>query len=224
MPMRSRPHGRSEAWHVSMQFPEPKSLLASIGYELRAAIRYGLIGQLLCREEFRSKDTLSILAGTVHAIGAGVIITEIQQRSDATFRLFEYGRERAPHTDDGIAVATLRPSALHVLSTQCKSIPNCTYPGERLFLASHLGFVTTWPKCVLSVENVLASDTPDWRKHSNFGRSTSLEFGGRDASNSTVVPVALKDGGGDDCQIGVVSTLGVRSLFLLSQISVPTPC
>ncbi len=44
-------------------------------------------------------------AGTIHAIGAGVVIAEIQQRSNATFRLFDHGRTRALHVDDATAVA-----------------------------------------------------------------------------------------------------------------------
>jgi mannose-6-phosphate isomerase len=44
-------------------------------------------------------------AGTIHAIGAGIVLAEIQQHSDATFRLFDYGRQRELHEDNGVAVA-----------------------------------------------------------------------------------------------------------------------
>lgn len=43
-------------------------------------------------------------AGTVHAIGAGILLAEIQQPSDCTYRLFDYGRDRELHLDQGLAV------------------------------------------------------------------------------------------------------------------------
>ena len=43
--------------------------------------------------------------GLDHAIGAGLVIAEIQQRSDTTFRLFDYGRPRALHVEEAVAVA-----------------------------------------------------------------------------------------------------------------------
>src|SRR5258707_14528941 len=50
-------------------------------------------------------DIIFVPAGTIHAIGAGIVLAEIQQRSDATFRLFDYGRQRELHEDSGVAVA-----------------------------------------------------------------------------------------------------------------------
>ena len=53
-------------------------------------------------------------AGTIHAIGAGLVIAEIQQRSDATFRMFDHGRGRELHVDEAIAVADLGPADFRV--------------------------------------------------------------------------------------------------------------
>jgi mannose-6-phosphate isomerase len=47
----------------------------------------------------------------VHAIGAGLVLIEVQQNSDTTYRLYDYGRPRELHLDDGIAVAELTPYA-----------------------------------------------------------------------------------------------------------------
>ena len=55
-------------------------------------------------------DVIFIPAGTIHAIGAGLVIAEIQQRSDATFRLFDYGRKRELHIENAIAVADAGPA------------------------------------------------------------------------------------------------------------------
>ena len=50
-------------------------------------------------------------AGTVHAIGAGLTLCEIQQWSDITYRLFDYGRPRELHLDEGARVSRLGPHA-----------------------------------------------------------------------------------------------------------------
>ena len=50
----------------------------------------------------------------IHAIGAGLVVVEIQQRSDATFRLFDYGRRRELHVDAAVAAASADQSELKV--------------------------------------------------------------------------------------------------------------
>ena len=45
----------------------------------------------------------------IHAIGAGLTLIEVQQNSDTTYRLYDYGRPRELHLDDGVAVAELTP-------------------------------------------------------------------------------------------------------------------
>jgi mannose-6-phosphate isomerase len=53
----------------------------------------------------KTGDTVLVPAGTIHAIGPGLVLVEIQQRSDATFRLFDYGRQRELHVDKAVAAA-----------------------------------------------------------------------------------------------------------------------
>ncbi len=72
--------------------------------ELEAAIKDGQVEPLLHRFPARPGDCIMIEAGTVHAIGAGVLLAEIQQMSDATFRVFDWGRVGT----DG------RPRELHI--------------------------------------------------------------------------------------------------------------
>jgi mannose-6-phosphate isomerase len=57
----------------------------------------------------RAGDFFYIPAGTVHAIGAGVSLIEVQQNADITYRLYDYGRPRELHLDDAIAVASGQP-------------------------------------------------------------------------------------------------------------------
>ncbi len=83
--------------------------------ELRAAALDGSIEQLLTWHEVREGDFFYIPANTVHAIGKGCSIIEIQQNSDITYRLYDYGRPRELHLDKALAVAARAPypASLH---------------------------------------------------------------------------------------------------------------
>ncbi len=106
-------NGKSEAWYILSAKPG-----AQIGVgltrrvtpqELHASIRNGSIVDLLHWRPVAQGDFVFIPAGTIHAIGAGIVLAEIQQHSDATFRLFDYGSERELHEDNGVAVANTGP-------------------------------------------------------------------------------------------------------------------
>lgn len=103
-------HGKWEAWHVLSA-----SASAQIGMglkhrltpvQLRASIGDGSIAEQVQWRAARTGDTTLVPAGTIHAIGSGLVIMEIQQRSDATFRLFDYGRGREIHVDAAVAAAS----------------------------------------------------------------------------------------------------------------------
>jgi mannose-6-phosphate isomerase len=107
------PNGKSEAWYIISAKPD-----AQIGVglkhrvtpqELRASIRDGSIVELVQWRPVAEGDVVFIPAGTIHALGAGIVLAEIQQRSDTTFRLFDYGRQRELHEDNGVAVANAWP-------------------------------------------------------------------------------------------------------------------
>ena len=72
--------------------------------DLEAAIRDGTAGELLVRHDLRAGDAISIPGGLVHAIDGGSLLYEVQQSSDTTFRLYDWGRVDA----DG------KPRELHV--------------------------------------------------------------------------------------------------------------
>jgi mannose-6-phosphate isomerase len=103
------PNGKSEAWYILSAEPD-----AQIGVglkhritpqQLRASIENGSIAELVDWRPVAKDDVIYIPAGTIHAIGAGIVLAEIQQRSDTTFRLFDFGRQRELHEDNGVAVA-----------------------------------------------------------------------------------------------------------------------
>src|SRR3546814_13278228 len=67
------------------------------GEELRAAALDGSIEQLMDWKDVKAGDFFFIPAGTVHAIGAGLKLVEVQQNVDVTYRLYDYGRPRELH-------------------------------------------------------------------------------------------------------------------------------
>jgi mannose-6-phosphate isomerase len=107
------PNGKSEAWYILSAEPGAQ---IGVGLErqvtaqqLRASIDNGSIADLVHWRSVVEGDVIYIPAGTIHAIGAGIVLAEIQQHSDATFRLFDYGRQRELNKQDGVAVAHLWP-------------------------------------------------------------------------------------------------------------------
>ena len=101
--------GKEECWLVSSAVPGAR---LGIGFDapiapaaMRAAARDGSIEQLLTWHAVAPGDFFYIPANTVHAIGAGVGLIEVQQNSDITYRLFDYGRPRELHLEAGMAVA-----------------------------------------------------------------------------------------------------------------------
>lgn len=117
--------GKEECWLVIAA--EPGATLG-VGFSahldetaMRAAALDGSIEHLLVWHPVQPGDFFYIPAGTVHAIGAGVSLIEIQQNSDITYRLYDYGRPRELHLDAGLQVARGEPldPALH------RAIPAC---------------------------------------------------------------------------------------------------
>ena len=102
-------HGKEECWLVIAA--EPSARLG-IGFardvsrdEIRTAALDGTIEELLAWHPVRPGDFFRIPAGTVHAIGAGISLIEVQQNSDTTYRLYDYGRPRELHLEQAVAVA-----------------------------------------------------------------------------------------------------------------------
>ncbi len=109
--------GKEECWLVLAA--EPGAQLA-IGFEheidletMRAAMQDGSIEQLLTWHPVSAGDFFYIPANTVHAIGAGITLVEVQQNSDITYRLYDYGRPRELHVEEGAAVALRGPYPVH---------------------------------------------------------------------------------------------------------------
>ena len=107
-------NGKTEAWYILSATPEAK---VAVGLkrqittpQLRASIEDGSIAHLIEWRAVRKDDVIFVPAGTIHAIGPGLVLAEIQQRSDTTFRLFDHGREREIHVDNAVAAANAGPA------------------------------------------------------------------------------------------------------------------
>ena len=110
-------NGKTEMWYV--MDADPGSQIAyglhhTIGREqFREAIEKGTVERYLQMVPARKNDLFFIPPGTIHAIGAGCLIAEIQQNSNLTYRLYDYnrtdrnGNKRPLHIDKGLAVANL---------------------------------------------------------------------------------------------------------------------
>ncbi|TAD82685.1 MAG: mannose-6-phosphate isomerase [Sphingomonadales bacterium] len=105
--------GKEECWLVLDAEPDAK---LAIGFEremtaaeIEAAALDGTIESLLTWHPANPGDIFYLPAGTVHAIGPGLSLVEIQQSSDTTFRLYDYGRPRELHLERALAVAQLVP-------------------------------------------------------------------------------------------------------------------
>jgi mannose-6-phosphate isomerase len=109
------PRGKTECWYVLSA--EPGAQLA-LGFreeishdQIRAAIADATLEDKLKYVPVKTGDMVYVDAGTVHAIGPGMVVLETQQYSDVTYRLYDYGRPRPLHVDAGLAVTRMHTDA-----------------------------------------------------------------------------------------------------------------
>ncbi|HZS57297.1 MAG TPA: class I mannose-6-phosphate isomerase [Bryobacteraceae bacterium] len=139
-------NGKTEAWYVLSAQTDAKVALGLTrrftSRQLRQAVDDGSISDLVVWQPVHAGDSIFVPAGTIHAIGAGLVIAEIQQRGDATFRLFDHGRGRELHINDAIAVANARPADFGGPPTRLSAerallTSNSHFTFERIDLASN---------------------------------------------------------------------------------------
>ena len=129
-------NGKTEAW-VVLQAEEDAGLY--VGFrkgvtrdEYLSAVAKGTVDQLLAFYPVKAGDAFFIPAGTVHAIGKGVLLAEIQQTSDCTYRIFDWnrvdaqGHARELHTDEALEAIHFDAAADYRLSYE--HIPDKTVP------------------------------------------------------------------------------------------------
>ena len=113
--------GKTEMWYV-LDAAKDAKLIYGLRHDcdaptLRNAISDGTIEKLLQKVPVKKDDLFLIEAGTIHAIGAGTLIAEIQENSNLTYRLYDYdrtdknGQKRSLHVEKALAVANLNSSS-----------------------------------------------------------------------------------------------------------------
>lgn len=110
-----QPCGKTECWYV---------LAAEAGAQVALGLKPGATRQQL-KQAIQEKHAEALLnwidvhpgemmyadAGTVHAIGPGSVLVETQQNSDTTYRLYDYGRPRELHVEQGLAAVKEKTNA-----------------------------------------------------------------------------------------------------------------
>ena len=108
-----RTRGKDEAWVILAAEPDATIALgthkAVDSATLRMAALDGSIETLVDWKPARAGDVIYSAARTVHAIGAGLTLIEVQQNVDLTYRLYDYGRPRELHLEAGVAVSDAVP-------------------------------------------------------------------------------------------------------------------
>lgn len=105
--------GKAEAWHIVAALPDAMLIagvrLGVTDERLRAAIGSSALLDLLHRMPVRAGETLLVRPGTIHALGPGLLVYEVQQASDITYRLYDWerpqGEKRRLHIAQGQIVA-----------------------------------------------------------------------------------------------------------------------
>lgn len=123
--------GKTEMWYVLDAKPGAKiiyGLKDSVTREsLAQAIAEGRIMDTMNEVSVSAGDTFYIPAGTVHALCAGVLVAEIQQNSDTTYRLYDYdrpgldGKPRELHVEDSLNVIAYEGSGATRMTTELAS-------------------------------------------------------------------------------------------------------
>lgn len=113
--------GKTEMWYVLDAGRDAKLVYGlrqdCTKDELRTALADGTVMKYLQKVPIHKDDLFFIPAGTIHAIGAGALVAEIQESSNLTYRLYDYdrvgkdGRKRELHIDKALEVANLNSSA-----------------------------------------------------------------------------------------------------------------
>lgn len=155
--------GKSECWTILDAEPGAKLGLGLkeqvTRAELRAAALDGSIEQLMDWRTVKAGDFIFVPSGTIHAIGAGISLLEFQQNSDVTYRLYDYGRPRELHLDDGIAVAKPEPFASALIRNIAGADQQTLVSGPHFeLMLSHSDVMEDRRRWVMPLEGQAAGD------------------------------------------------------------------
>lgn len=124
--------GKSEMWYIMDADPDSELIIGfkeGVGKEdYKKHLEGETLEEILNRIKIQKGDAVYIPAGRVHAIGAGVVLAEIQQTSDVTYRIYDYnridknGQKRELHTDLALSAIDFEP--INEIKTNYKKVEN----------------------------------------------------------------------------------------------------
>ena len=125
-------YGKTEVWFVLQADP---GAFVYHGFNQKITkeqfvqgIGDGSVANLLSKHPVKKGDVIFIDPGTVHAIGAGIVLAEVQQNSNLTYRVYDYGRNRPLHIEKGLAVLDFGPAKTPVFNlADAGKIADCRY-------------------------------------------------------------------------------------------------
>lgn len=146
-------HGKTEAWYILDADPGATVTYGlsrpSTREEFAAAVADGSVESLMARLPVAPGDVIFVPAGTLHAINAGIVLFEIQQKSDLTYRVYDYGRldaktgkPRALHLEKALDVSVFAPAP------GGKVAPLTLTPGRDLLVACDYFALERWDGAV----------------------------------------------------------------------------
>jgi len=146
-------NGKTEAWYILSADPGAQVALGLTDRlthnELRHAILDGSIVGLVQWRSVVAGDIVFVPAGTNQPNGEGLVMDEIQQRRDKTFRLFDYGRGRELHVDQAVAAADLGPvrvqeTSVTLTDARTKLVSCAFFTLERITIPPHSRWELPW--------------------------------------------------------------------------------
>jgi mannose-6-phosphate isomerase len=146
-----QPCGKTECWYV---LRAEKGAQIGLGLkpgttraEVERAIREVRLEPLLNWIDLHEGDMIYVDAGTIHAIGPGSVIVETQQNSDTTFRLYDYGRPRELHIENGLQAAKENTRAGKIIAARPQSENGKTQTNlvsSPCFVVDKFNFTRAW--------------------------------------------------------------------------------
>jgi mannose-6-phosphate isomerase len=135
------PRGKTECWYALDAHPGAHVALGirpGVTVEqVEASVHYASLESLLAMVPVERGDMIFVDAGTVHALGPGVVMLETQQTSDLTYRMYDYGSARELHLEKAFA-------AMH-LKTRAGKVAPRTVDGHTILIDERYFRIEKWP-------------------------------------------------------------------------------
>lgn len=196
------PRGKTEAWIILTAEPDAKLVIGvkpgTSNEQMATAIRENALEDLLVYAKVKPGDVLYMPANTVHAIGPGIVLYEIQQSSDITYRLYDWGRTgldgkpRELHIEKGVQVSNT------------ESLPKITHPS---------GDVLVDGDYFITYRHTLTGDAVDLNTDGRFHVLTCVEGNAQIIYGDTVTDISIGQSALVPASCGAYQLTGAGVIF-----------